>query len=67
MVPAWRGQNVCRVTIGSSPHGHFCLTTSFMSDLLISFAGPAVLLVTAGVSGAAVWCALSVISMAVSG
>ena len=37
------------------------------SDLLVSFAGLAVLLVTAGVSEAAVWCALSVISMAESG
>ena len=34
-----------------------------MSDLLISFAGLAVLLVMAGVSRAAVWCALSVSSM----
>ena len=38
-----------------------------MSDLLISFAGLAVLLVMAGVSGAAVWCVLSVISTMVSG
>ena len=38
-----------------------------MSDLLISFAGLAVLLVMAGVSGAAVQWALSVISMAESG
>ena len=40
---------------------------NLMLDLLVSFAGLAVLLVTAGVSGSAVWCALSVISMAESG
>ena len=38
-----------------------------MLDLLFSFAGLAVLLVMAGVSGAAVWCVLSVISTMVSG
>ena len=55
---------VCCVVLFPVRFPHLLIS---MSDLLISFAGLAVLLVMAGVSGAAVWCALSVIGMAESG
>ena len=55
---------VCCVVLFPVRFLHLPILTS---DLLVSFAGLAVLLVTAGVSGSAVWCALSVISMAKSG
>ena len=51
---------VCCVVLFPVRFPHLLILTS---DLLISFAGLAVLLVTAGVSGSAVWCALSVISI----